>query len=79
MSLNDLCLSCNQQIVTRSTRREVKKMKDEKSVVNITVNIAGVQEANQLVERLCEKIKEAKTLAGDLTSLVESLEVNIHC
>lgn len=52
-------------------------MKDEKSVVNITVNIAGVQEANQLVERLCEKIKEAKTLAGDLTSLVESLEVNI--
>ena len=27
---------------------------NEKSVVNITVNIAGVQEANQLVERLCE-------------------------
>lgn len=52
-------------------------MKDEKSVVNITVNIAGVQEANQLVERLCEKIKEAKTLACDLTSLVESLEVTI--
>lgn len=61
----------------QSTRREVKKTKNEKSVVNITVNIAGVQEANQLVERLCEKIKEAKTLAGDLTSLVESLEVNI--
>lgn len=52
-------------------------MKDEKSVVKITVNIAGVQEANQLVERLCEKKKEAKTLAGDLTSLVESLEVTI--
>lgn len=52
-------------------------MKNEKPVVNITVNIAGVQEATQLVERLCEKIKEAKTLAGDLTSLVESLEVNI--
>ena len=50
---------------------------NEKSVVNLTVNIAGVQEANQLVERLCEKIKEAKTLAGDLTSLVESLEVTI--
>ena len=50
---------------------------NEKSVVNITVNIAGVQEANQLVERLCEKIKEAKTLAGDLTSFVESLEVTI--
>lgn len=50
---------------------------NEKSVVNITVNIAGVQEANQLVERLCEKIKEARTLAGDLTSLVESLEATI--
>lgn len=49
---------------------------NEKSVVNITVNVVGVQEANQLVERLCEKIKEARTLAGDLTSLVESLEVN---
>jgi|GEM_PF-2666839 len=53
-------------------------MENEKPVVNITVNIAGVQEATQLVELLCEKIKEAKTLAGDLTSLVESLEVNIH-
>ena len=51
---------------------------NEKSVVNITVNVVGVQEANQLVERLCEKIKEARTLVGDLTSLVESLEVNIH-
>lgn len=60
--------------------KEVKKMtqNNEKSVVNITVNVVGVQEANQLVERLCEKIKEARTLAGDLTSLVESLEVNIH-
>lgn len=53
-------------------------MENEKPVINITVNIAGVQEATQLVEILCEKIKEAKTLAGDLTSLVESLEVNIH-
>ncbi|MFR1044425.1 MAG: hypothetical protein ACLS5S_00855 [Faecalibacterium sp.] len=52
-------------------------MENEKPVVNITVNIAGIQEATQLVEILCEKIKEAKTLAGDLTSLVESLEVNI--
>jgi hypothetical protein len=62
------------------SNKEVKKMtqNNEKSVVNITVNVVGVQEANQLVERLCEKIKEARTLAGDLTSLVESLEVNIH-
>ena len=29
------------------------------------------------IDTLSEKIKEAKTLAGDLTSLVESLEVNI--
>lgn len=68
------------KVVGATHRKEVKKMtqNNEKSVVNITVNIAGVQEANQLVERLCEKIKEARTLAGDLTSLVESLEVNIH-
>ena len=51
---------------------------NKKPMVNITVNIAGIQEATQLVELLCEKIKEAKALAGDLTSLVESLEVNIH-
>lgn len=38
------------------------------------VNITGVQETTQLVELLCEKIKEAKALAGDLTSLLESLE-----
>lgn len=47
---------------------------NKKPVVNITVNITGVQETTQLVELLCEKIKEAKALAGDLTSLLESLE-----
>ena len=58
---------------------EVNRMENkEKPVVNITVNVTGVQEATQLVECLCEKIKEAKTLAGDLTSLLESLEVDVH-
>ena len=47
---------------------------NKEPVVNITVNITGVQETTQLVELLCEKIKEAKALAGDLTSLLESLE-----
>lgn len=47
---------------------------NKEPVVNITVNITGVQETPQLVELLCEKIKEAKALAGDLTSLLESLE-----
>ena len=47
---------------------------NKEPVVNITVNITGVQEPTQLVELLCEKIKEAKALAGDLTSLLESLE-----
>lgn len=83
-----ICLLKVEHTVRKSTHmtditlsnKEVKKMtqNNEKSVVNITVNVVGVQEANQLVERLCEKIKEARTLAGDLTSLVESLEVNIH-
>ena len=47
---------------------------NKEPVVHITVNITGVQETTQLVELLCEKIKEAKALAGDLTSLLESLE-----
>ena len=47
---------------------------NKEPVVNITVNITGVQETTQLVELLCEKIKEAKALAGDLTSLLETLE-----
>ena len=47
---------------------------NKEPVVNITVTITGVQETTQLVELLCEKIKEAKALAGDLTSLLESLE-----
>lgn len=47
---------------------------NKEPVVNITVNITGVQETTQLVELLCKKIKEAKALAGDLTSLLESLE-----
>ena len=47
---------------------------NKEPVVNITVNITGVQETTQLVELLCEKIKEAKALAGDLTSLLESHE-----
>ena len=47
---------------------------NKEPVVNITVNITGVQETTQLVELLCEKIKEHKALAGDLTSLLESLE-----
>ena len=47
---------------------------NKEPVVNITVNITGVQETTQLVDLLCEKIKEAKALAGDLTSLLESLE-----
>ena len=53
-------------------------MENNKEEINVTVNIAGVQEATQLVERLCGKIKEAKALAGDLASLLESLEVDIH-
>ena len=47
---------------------------NKEPLVHITVNITGVQETTQLVELLCEKIKEAKALAGDLTSLLESLE-----
>ena len=51
------------------SNKEVKKMtqNNEKSVGNITVNVVGVQEANQLVERLCEKIKEANEIIAFCT------------
>lgn len=51
---------------------------NKKPSINVTVNIVGIEDATQCVELLCEKLKEAKSLAGDLASIVESLEVNIH-
>ncbi len=46
--------------------------------LSATVHIAGVGEATKAAGALCEKINEAKTLAGELASLIEKLEVKVQ-
>lgn len=46
--------------------------------VNATVHLSGVNEAVNAAVALQEKINEAKTLAGELASLVEKLEVKVE-
>jgi len=48
------------------------------SDLNITVHLAGVDEAVKMAVALQEKINEAKSLAGELASLVGSLEVKVQ-
>lgn len=40
-----------------------------------TVHLSGADEAAKTAAALAEKINEAKTLASELTSLIEKLEV----
>ena len=42
------------------------------------VHLSGVEVATQNAVELAEKINEAKTLAGELASLVEKLEVKVE-
>jgi len=44
-------------------------MKNDPTVVKVTIDVANAKEAQILLESLCEKLKEAKTLAGELASL----------
>lgn len=53
-----------------------KKAASAKKVV-LNVEIAHVDEALDKVQVLKQKIKEAKSLADDLTSIVNQLEVEI--
>lgn len=53
-----------------------KKAASAKKVV-LNVEIAHVDEALDKVQVLKQKIKEAKSLADDLTSVVNQLEVEI--
>ena len=50
-------------------------MKDDPTVVKLTVDVVNAKEAQVLLESLCEKLKEAKTLAGEIASLV--LEISL--
>ncbi len=45
--------------------------------LNATVHLSGADEAAKMVVSLVETINEAKTLAGELASLIEKLEVKV--
>lgn len=45
--------------------------------LNAVVHLSGVDVATQKAVELSEKINEAKTLAGELASLIEKLEVKV--
>lgn len=45
--------------------------------IECTAYIRGVDEATAVVVKLNEKINEAKTLAGELASLIEELELEV--
>lgn len=45
--------------------------------LNAAVHLSGVDVATQKAAELAEKINEAKTLAGELASLIEKLEVKV--
>ena len=57
-------------------KTDEKKAASAKKVV-LNVEIAHVDEALDKVQVLKQKIKEAKSLADDLTSIVNQLEVEI--
>ena len=57
-------------------KTDEKKAAPAKKVV-LNVEIAHVDEALDKVQVLKQKIKEAKSLADDLTSIVNQLEVEI--
>ena len=46
--------------------------------VNANVHLSGVDDAAQAAAALAEKINEAKTLARELSLLVEKLEVKVE-
>lgn len=58
-------------------KMDEKKAASAKKVV-LNVEIAHVDEALDKVQVLKQKIKEAKSLADDLTSIVNQLEVEIQ-
>ena len=45
--------------------------------LNAVVHLDGVDTATQKAAELVKKINEAKTLAGELASLMEKLEVKV--
>lgn len=46
--------------------------------INLTAQISGIAEATEAAEKLSEKINEAKTLADELASLIDGLELKVQ-
>lgn len=46
--------------------------------IELNAQIHGIKEATEAVENLSKKINEAKTLAGELASLIDGLELEIN-
>lgn len=59
---------------------QMRKKENRMNLQNITVTacLDGVDAAKQKAVELAEKINEAKTLAGELASLTEKLEVKVE-
>lgn len=45
--------------------------------IELAVKLAGVDEATKKAEALIEKIKEARTLAGELASMLGELHIDL--
>lgn len=55
-------------------RRESDDMAD----INLQVEVAGLDEALSKAQQINDKLKEARTLAGELASMLDGLEINIE-
>lgn len=49
----------------------------EQNEITVEVHLAGADDAAKAATDLVQKINEAKTLAGELASLIEKLEVKV--
>ena len=45
--------------------------------VNLTVKVDGYPEALEILENLEDKLQEARTLANELTSCLEKLQIQV--
>lgn len=45
--------------------------------IELNAQICGIKEATEAAEKLYQKINEAKTLAGELASLIDGLELEV--
>lgn len=46
--------------------------------INLQVEVAGLDEALSKAQQINDKLKEARTLAGELASMLDGLEINIE-